>query len=149
MDKYYTPELNEFCLDFEYEEKLNGVYEKKVFDGYTALIKKSFYGDYGDWYDSIEEDIESDRIRVKYLDKEDIENLGFKKRTISRSEWSKIINDQIFTIHEFWTYNQSERENLIRITSGKENNFPYRIKFEGDIKNKSELTKLLKQLQIG
>lgn len=135
MDKYYTPELNEFCLDFEYEEKLNGVYEKKVFNGYTALIKKSFCGDYGDWYDSIEEDIESDRIRVKYLDKEDIKSLGWELKTdlyIKDNLTLQVHKDSI-TIKYYDNFNNEWKTKVEQI----------------NIKNKSELKKLLKQLGIG
>ena len=141
VGEYYTPEMEEFHIGFEYETTYLQDYDtwkKEIIEEDDAGYFHSIY--FGDAVPT--------EFRVKYLDKEDIESLGFNKRNISRSEWSKTIDGQIFTIHEFWTYNQSERENLIRITSGKENNFPYRIKFEGDIKNKSELKRLLKQLNI-
>ena len=137
MDKYYTPELNEFCLDFEYEEKLNGVYEKKVFDGYTALIKKSFCGDYGDWYDSIEEDIESDRIRIKYLDKEDIESLGF----ILKREFNCFMKINTYSVDCFIYLNPW----YTQIKVGRDITKTEQV-FEGRIKNKSELQQILKMV---
>lgn len=147
-NKYYTPEIEELYVGLECEHTSNMLaFEvNNTSRIYKEKLNQTDLSNYLIW--EIEEGGLEKFIRIKYLDQEDIESLGFKRKAISRSEWSKVVNDQIFTIHEFWTYNRSERENLIRITSGKENNFPYRIKFEGDIKNKSELVRVLKQLNI-
>jgi len=60
-NKYYTPEIEEFFVGFEYEvyDKLHGVWNKE----------NNFFLQQGDFKDS---------IRVKHLDREDIESLGWE-----------------------------------------------------------------------
>ena len=74
-------------------------------------------------------------IRVKYLDKEDIESLGFKQKTdlyIKDNLTLQVHKDSI-TIKYYDNFNNDWRTKVEQII----------------IKNKSELVKLLKQLQIG
>ena len=78
LDKYYTPELEEFHQGFEYEIWLNSAYTpekyiKKIFefvdknniwdDDITNLLACAYNG--------------GDTLRVKYLDQEDIKSLGW------------------------------------------------------------------------
>ena len=119
MEKYYTPKIEEFHVGFEFEKEWeDGSWSKEILE-----------------VDELK-DIEEEMLpitRVKYLDKEDIESLGFS----------------IF-------------ENKTRYKKYKKNNYilgHYGVKtviiwdvagelFDGEIKNKSELKKLLKQLKI-
>ncbi len=135
--KYYTPKLEEFHIGFEYEIKENNGYRKIIFDGYTPLIEKSFCGDYGDWYDSLEEDIKIGIIRVKYLDKEDVESLGWIKNHLQL--------DNEFILRD----NQNRLWGLVIYKEGNINLINNKGYFtDVNIKNKSELNKLMEQLNI-
>ena len=85
-DKYYTPEIEEFHVGFEYEQKpsfTDGTvktqedfdrekWKKRIFKvGYGPYINRALYGR--------NRDKGICGIRVKYLDREDIESLGFKE----------------------------------------------------------------------
>jgi hypothetical protein len=121
-DKYYTPEIEEFHIGFEYEV-----------DWGPFKWKKAIYQDY------MTADSMCDDVRVKYLDKEDIESLGF-------------IEDPDFTyLHTF----KRVRNNISIYTRNwgvfsivNEDRMKNNIVFTGTIKNKSELKKLMKQLGI-
>ncbi len=131
--KYYTPSIEEFHVGFEYEEKItdDSKFEKIIFSKYHKCCT---------WgYDNIdfEEAIKRNRIRVKYLDKEDIESLGF------------IYDEE--SNNNFYTH-KDRRETYLsffpqqkRIEIGDQENYG---SFAGTIKNKSELKKLLTQLNI-
>lgn len=124
-NKYYVPDISEFHVGFEYEwlctagnKWLKKVYKEGIF---------------------LEESLEN--CRVKYLDKEDIESLGFEE--IGQEDY----------------YLNGDLDNWrIERLYDKDKNYFYRIEKEdrGDIeqiffvyiKNKSELKKLLKQLGI-
>ena len=78
---YYTPELEEFCIGFLYEYKWNswnGYFEKT-----DEWIKEEFLGAGGSQLneeteiDCIEECIKKGTLRVKHLDREDIEGEGW------------------------------------------------------------------------
>lgn len=136
MDKYYIPELEEFHHGFEYERWLNSAYtpekyNKEIFefvdkddiwdDDVTNMLAYSYSG--------------GDGLRVKYLDREDIESLG----------WDTDDNGQC--------YNKTSGFTLYGLYPWEDIN-EYKITIEMDtvflgiIKNKSELIKLLKQLNI-
>ena len=63
--KYYTPSIEEFHVGFEYEISYDGeTYQSKVVDDSDELHR-------------IKTAIESLWVRVKHLDREDIESLGW------------------------------------------------------------------------
>lgn len=144
MDKYYTPELEEFYYGFKYYYR---EYEKSK---YVDCI----FGDINDTdLNDIIEEINDGKVKVKYLDKEDIESLGFNitkdneeielslesKKYIggpSAGDDYKIVILYGLDNKEMWIYKQCN------------NGYEYDL-FKGLIKNKSELKKLLKQLGIG
>jgi hypothetical protein len=67
--KYYTPEIKEFYVGFEYE----------VEDLHDNLVDKMWRKE--ECYDVpvfLREWIQQGEVRVKYLDREDIESLGFE-----------------------------------------------------------------------
>ncbi len=121
-NKYYTPELEEFHMGFEYE----------------------WLHEDGDWIKATPTEINSKDfkeqlygLRVKYLDREDIESLGYedlgslwfenKKNKTRIRKWK---NTQI-DIYTDWYSNE---DNALR--------------FRGSCKNKSEFKRLMKQLNI-
>ena len=120
-DKYYTPEIEEFYVGFEFEYKdHNGSkrWHKAVIDGETHSFKTPYV------YET----------RVKHLDKEDIESLGFKENM--GQEY----------------YSMLKGVTKIAIESLSPPNF-YRMEIEHHImfftiKNKSELKKVLKMIGV-
>jgi len=127
--KYYTPTIDEFYVGFEYEEDIRYTYS----DGDYRLDGGENWIDYmitmQDDLEHLSDLIENDQCRVKYLDKEDIESL----------EWSPISYDE-FQYKEYELYFKED----LQISILKQPEFL----FQGSIKNKSELVKLLRQLGI-
>ena len=72
--KYYTPEIEEFCEGFEYEYSYKGgewVKEKfSINSGDTDCMA-------GDWYE-FSPNCPQTECRVKYLDKDDLEECGWE-----------------------------------------------------------------------
>lgn len=135
MDKYYTPEIEEFHVGFEYEH----LQDEEMFGEITRGINYCLYTlDAQDELEVIVANLEDDRLRVKHLDKEDIESLGFKQ-------------DHNHNDVRFGYTNGSTR---IQHTPHRNNIEIYQWGHESDtvsgitIKNKSELKRLLKQLNI-
>lgn len=127
-NKYYTPEISEFHVGFEYEIYVPGTdteYTKKIF----TLTEVGFIQNVYD------QNLQEGWFRVKYLDKEDIESLDWKSGLFQG------LNEDSFTYQDYQLYWQDNQ--FIQIY-----NFDAKIIFEGIIKNKSELKKLLTQLEI-
>lgn len=131
-NKYYTPKIEEFHVGFEYERKSLS-FEKKFTKG---IIYAKF--DNGIWDANIDFELSmlldgAFEYRVKYLDKEDIESLELK--CIIENQY---IKDDITLL--------IDSDYFIQIIKDHYNEDAYL--FQGTIKNKSELKKLLKQLGI-
>jgi hypothetical protein len=146
-NKYYEPDISEFYVGFEYEQQEPGLlarstseWKKMVFELTESSWKIYRYSNLS-------------TIRVKYLDKEDIESLGFKF-TGNGESYSDELNswhfDYVFTKKGFfdiklqyinWRANDNEYSMVL---IKKDDTFVYR----GVIKNKSELIKLLSQLKV-
>lgn len=138
QSKYYTPEIEEFCVGFEYEIFQKGeTYNPDVM--YLMAPKED-----DEWYKfkypdpflgyNLDRMFKTYKIRVKYLSKEDIESLGF-----NTEDNGECYNLQIgFDLYGLYPW----ENNRIHITKDM------KTLFDGIIKNKSELKKLLKQLQI-
>lgn len=138
-NKYYTPSIEEFHIGFEFQKwQVHDLYYQTLI--MQADINLTF----------IEERLQE--IRVKYLDTEDIESLGFTKNISgeipSHSNYYKLNDNKIIQITEYWSHEKLRRSNLIRIYTGVQHQYPYSEVFRGEIKNKSELKRLLKQLNI-
>jgi hypothetical protein len=128
-NKYYTPEIEEFHVGFEYEVNYgeNRWVEEKLHSKPQVVTLP---------YMNLE------NIRVKHLDKEDIESLG----------WEFHQQDHSRCLSSFW----NKKNNFLRLTLKYKNSIPYVsiYHYEGwetpdmKIKNKSQLKKLLKQLDI-
>ena len=148
---YYVPNIEEFHVGFEYEylgNKSTGVtgWDKRVaFEG-----KGSFADNY---MMQIFNALKENKIRVKYLCKEDIESIVHKNtkdfHTIFklREQYTNELCFQTYWIEEgdwldeeyiYW----DTKYNTFKITHKS------KALFSGTIKNKSELKKLLEQLNI-
>ena len=156
--KYYTPEIEEFHVGFECEFKNSiqgATWNKEICDVDTISI----------CYDSFEhEDYEGefkDTFRVKYLDKEDIESLEFKflpKNSLGNLTHRYEIKESFTRIDgsdngddtSYWNLYLTHYPDRNRIIIKADVSCGSRDEkfFEGRIKNKSELKKLLKQLNI-
>lgn len=162
-NKYYTPELEEFHVGFECEtkaiDKRPGIIfsDISLYEWRKHKIVEEDFGNHNLCMGVINNIVNGDNeFRVKYLDKEDIESLGFNNNDIRlkdhikpKTHLFKILKDNtIYTINWYWDMLREERENLIRIFIGDLHNYPYTEIFRGEIKNKSELKKLLTQLGI-
>lgn len=143
-DKYYTPKIEEFHKGFEYQRNEYDDYAKDN-RWYTTTIDT-------DWQlvDYIMYLINHGfaQTRVKYLDREDIDSLGWELDIVK-------IGDNLLPLHRLGNYvittsqkayNNSKILDISYITSIGPDKLS-RV-FRGTIKNKSELSKLMKQLGL-
>lgn len=156
-EKYYTPEISEFHVGFEYEEKERfgdgTVKTKEDFDNANWIKKSMEIGE----LPYIERMLSGRNaingicgVRVKYLDREDIESLGFdhdqttkdgacfyKGTLISQSQWCLTAKNALLRFGCDYT-----EISIYDINNSSDN------RFEGIVKNRGELFRLLKQLSI-
>ena len=142
-NKYYTPTIEEFHVGFEYETMELG--SRTKYNPTTLNEWDDLTGDYDGRTLLYEIARGEQSVRVKYLDREGIEDLGFKFK--EGTEFS-YVKDNI-TMHVYDAKRWNTKNDTITIfkkdltrTVGKT------IVFSGTIKNKSELKKILKQLGI-
>ena len=148
-NKYYTPTIEEFHVGFEYEHKerfLDGtVKTQEDFDN-SKWVKQTC--DSGIMY--IERALSGRNsknglcgVRVKYLDQEDIESLGFeleesnKKETIYRRSCDNLMTEKEVQI---WVDKEFDYIDICNLRDKEDYNFM------GKIKNKSELKRVLKMI---
>ena len=111
-NKYYTPSIEEFHVGFEYEiEEPDGSYTKQEL---TVRDSLEFIDDH------------SSEFRVKYLDIDDIESLGFKE--------SEYKNTGCFILDKYRLFWFGKPFISIDVIFKNE----YQIIFRGTIRNKSE-----------
>ena len=133
---YYTPESSEFYVGFEYEyfNTFSNKYEKEIVTVEDIVERPIFEG------------IELNKkqyslLRVKLLDREDIESFGFKDPIyFEDKDFFGFINGKV-------TLYLLPIAHGILISKIDEVGLEWDL-FRGDIKNKSELKKLLVQLGI-
>jgi len=155
-DKYYIPDIKEFHIGFECELFLE------------PLLDLDIDSNAG-WQPSIiiEPDLKFIHkeyvTRVKYLDKEDIESLGFELTGKSVCNWYKLDRTvRLFSGHRFVSFiiqhdyqrneliNGEDQFSNIKIyanESGMGEDNPNTL-FEGTIKNKSELKDILTKIGL-
>jgi hypothetical protein len=139
-NKYYQPSIEEFHVGFEYE--ITPVIPKNDFRKYVfpnhpraGIEYPRLLSEFG----IVESYLNNKQIRVKYLSKEDIESLG----------WTMVENT-LFTLPD----KNSPHPNSFYHLNFFDNNIIKIVKpfydgiFLGEIKNKSELIKVLKQTGI-
>lgn len=148
-NKYYTPTIEEFHVGFEYEI---GKYTKVEDNSDDITYHKFTFPDLpriGIDYNTRDpfEKLKSFKyLRVKYLDREDIESLGFRR------EFDKFRPVDIFCGHlpndseaiSHVSYNFDSKILFIQNNQYEDNS----TIFLGTVKNKSELKQLLKQLKV-
>jgi len=132
--KYYTPTIEEFHVGFI-------SYTKWPDDGKWH----PFTMGNGNTIQEMERLIREGRIKVKHLDREDIESLGFK------------VNMMTSPISFEYAFYEKECKGIIRVSLLESENLVFikkmyekdvRRLFRGTIKNKSELKRLLKQIKL-
>lgn len=130
-NKYYTPNLIEFHNEFEYEVYIP---EKEKWSKETFYLNKEHIDLIK--YVDIQDDNTLRKVRVKYLDKEDIESLGFI--TIKHDGgWNYQLDKYLLYFRE------SDGHIQIRNSNREEPAL-----FTGWIKNKSELKQVLKMIGV-
>ena len=137
-DKYYVPEIEEFHVGFEYEEIDIEMKYKNTF--YGEYPEVSIFN-YSDCFNSIEEKIKDGEIRVKYLDKEDIESLDWGL------QWKKDFKDHVvyvFGKDKIYTLNFELPSRKISVLKHIIND-RVEYSFVSTVKNISELKELIKQ----
>jgi len=139
MEKYYTPKIDEVTLGrFEHEIKVNDKWN--VSDHIPADTNPAITNAY----------IETKGLRVKYLDYEDIESLGFKyaHKYNGNAVFYKEFDDprKIHTEIEL-IYNEVSKWCIIS-QGDFEAGFEETTRFTGTIKNINELRALLIQLGV-
>jgi hypothetical protein len=134
-NKYYTPTIDEFHVGFEYERMNGDRWEN------STLSEADCFGTIARGYENEFEEIDTGlrTIRVKYLDREDIESLGWKF-SLESGDFTKGDDECIALGYD------SEDHSLM-VWNGLDWDDQH-IWFDGFIKNKSELVKLLGQLDI-
>jgi hypothetical protein len=126
-NKYYVPEISEFHIGFEYE----------ITTGYEWVKKTFSHKDFNTFlYQHLDNAVKQAYIRVKYLDKSDIEELG----------WTDY--EPPFEYNHKWKLGEWELNAWFNGEMPSVRIQEYPIFFQGIIKNKSELKKLMKQLGI-
>ncbi len=126
MEKYYEPDISEFYVGFEFERTV-------------GTSDDSYYHDKIEEVHEIADVFCCEKVRVKYLDREDIESLGWV--FVSPDRYLKYRKDG----DEFDLFHNPENNNVwIRkaLTANTDTNSTM---FLGEIKNKSELKVILRQ----
>ncbi len=134
-NKYYTPDISEFNTDLEFEllNNINIFHIPTLEIGKWVNCKMEF-GILGDIL-NIQKLILDKQIRVKFLDREDIESLGWNfvgDKDNNRFHFNDEDIDKSVLIHETGVISVSTR----------------RTRFSGYLKNKSELKKIMVQLGV-
>lgn len=149
MEKHYVPSIEEFHVGFEYE-LLTTVQEKR--HGSIVNTKQFRTKVVKDLSNSVtynlKEDLRASWVRVKYLDKEDIESLGFEYnggKMVKNFQDRFHIVDGNRQLNLVYTYgNKLLRLDVEDLVMFEES---YNYLFQGIVKNKSELKRILEQVQ--
>ena len=137
VSRYYTPSLEEFHVGFEFESiGIGGEYFCRVYgDNMDVPLIESDEN----LISSIEEDIRDGEVRVKYLDREDIGSLGFKYCKESNLATIYSYKDYFIAYYNSGHISITEMGEMCRRDT---------ILFNGWIKNKSELKRVLKMIGV-
>ena len=149
-NKYYTPDIEEFHVGFEYENVEIFETEWKIKKVGTKI--KEYKNIFSTWLEWKEDDCNTwaTSYRVKYLDKEDIESLGFIQ-TGNMSDGQEAEYQLLFDDTEDFYMITRDFDNQYEITYEKSTGINMSTcftLFSGKIKNKSELKKILQQVGV-
>jgi hypothetical protein len=139
--KYYTPDISEFHVGFEYETKTISSHDEWIPVVIASTIHtESLCGTYiDDWELEL---VDTDETRVKYLDRKDVESLGWSVRR-EPYRW-QFFKDNYYLSCDMYTSTDPFPKGSIKIIDRKDD----QCIFLGYIKNKSELKRLMQQLNI-
>jgi hypothetical protein len=145
VDKYYTPEISEFCIGFEYESNGAGLAGSK--DNWTKDKIENVINLQG-----IQFMLDSGCIRVKCLDQSDIESCGFlevTKQDPYNNEKRNFIRykDDVNIFTKDFKKMQISIPDVIR-TKTPDGTHKRRVLFEGEIKNISVFKQVLKMIRV-
>lgn len=126
-NKYYTPEIEEFHVGFEYEYNIGQLWQEEIFNRGVGFAPNPTVED----------------CRVKYLDREDIESLGFKRIDPCRKDW------EMYNVGDYAIRIKDGEDRFLRIFKFSQRYVMGEALFKGIIKNKSELKRVLKQIGYG
>lgn len=133
-NNYYTPEIEEFHIGFEYEwlnDQGNWVKENTPIEISINAFREQIYG-----------------LRVKYLDQEDIESFGFEFEGKSVDMWfEKNTQVELSSWASYKVYLQYGIQDKRCVIELEDTGDKHRV-FEGILKNKSELEKVLKMIGV-
>lgn len=139
MSKYYTPEIEEFYIGFEYEQ-YSDFDKTKDLDWHKITFDGTEFDNELTFFPLSDKNYFSEVIRVKYLDREDIDECG----------WNNAHGDDQMTFYNYNNYVLAFEEELHKIMiwedtgwCGKSN-----VLFKGKISNKSELLHVMKIIGI-
>jgi len=141
MNKYYTPEITEFHVGFEYE-----CYQRDNWEKFE--VRENFFGiDHR----ILKKMLMDGEIRVKHLDSDDIENLGFEfkgkgARLFFRKECLFHLPDTDSFKCTCLMIQLDEKYRTIKIEGYITSACEEETLFTGTIKNKSELSRILKMI---
>ena len=155
-NKYYTPEIEEFHVGFEYEYQS---YNKISWTNYIVteedLTSSQMDLCASNGIEDVFDKLKTNGVRVKYLDKSDIESCGFSLQGVPR------YNDVSDIVEGYGLYINDTDDLYLHLIEGNRyaiylsheynefsGNWEQVDLFNGIIKNLSELRKLLKQLGI-
>ena len=147
--KYYIPEIEELRVGFECEIQSSYGFQKGIFP--EVLYLDTLSGFRADEIGAIEA-VKSSNIRVKYLDSEDIESLGFifNAGVTERTDRFSYKNFMLCFNREAKIVRIAEMNRQIVFQRA----FPmgveldYKELFNGTVKNKSELKQVLKMIGV-
>lgn len=159
-NKYYTPEIDEFFVGFEFEE-----WENPAFTNEEWIAKKIEYFTDLEYVciPEVDKHLENyvlwtSLFRVKHLDKEDLVELGFKYTEqypiildINEDLFVKKsteFEDFIITVKDSNVNISVKKDILLMAIPSDKKYWDLYCLFSGKIKNKSELIKVLKMLGI-
>ena len=144
-NKYYQPQLEEFCEGFEFEECVDG----KTWDKERSYTPNEFVRNNKF---ELQEWISENRIRVKLLDSQDIVDCGFIKVANDpvKQKWINALsfegNDCRIELFPYIGGIPEQLRGIVTVFTTL--NYGGCIKFHGKIKNKHELKTVLKQIGV-
>jgi len=146
-NKYYTPSIEEFYVGFECED-LTG-HKVKITPSTLALLSSNEVN----WNNIVVNKLgyslklNKEGLRVKYLDKEDIESLGFKQ--LDKDQYSYISKKSlgISPSDDNWIKIEVDEDHEATISREYGKGNPD-ILFDGCIKNINELKKVLTMIEV-
>lgn len=143
-DKYYTPELEEFHIGFRYELKESrDKWYRHVLDADDYITHAGV--DYNHFEENMIHYRLEGHIRVKHLDRKDIEELGWKYREGRKIQDSFVIEGRGSSGH--WILWLNEKKGTISIWDCVKELCFYPISGV-KVKNYNELKTIMKQIGI-